>query len=106
MVGPDYRSHVTTIAATAQGSLLRCEICNQWMSARGHERRFRDVCGTSALPPILAVTADILNRQLRAQSASIKILARKKAQAPSQRIHTSNPVHSSIGDLTVRRQSF
>src|SRR5437870_3175935 len=36
------------------------------MSHLGHERRFRDICGTSALPPILTVTADILNRQLRA----------------------------------------
>jgi hypothetical protein len=60
-------------------------------SEMGHERRFRDVCGTSGLPPILTVTADILNRQLRAQSASIRILARKKARAPSQRSHTSNP---------------
>ena len=44
------------------------------MSELGHERRFCDVCGTSALPPILTVTADILNRQLRANrrlSASI-----------------------------------
>jgi hypothetical protein len=32
------------------------------MSEVGHERRFRDVCRTSALPPILTVTADILNR--------------------------------------------
>src|SRR5207244_72519 len=36
------------------------------MSQLGHERPFCDVCGTSALPPILTVTADILNRQLRA----------------------------------------
>jgi hypothetical protein len=36
------------------------------MSQVGHERCFHDVCGTSALPPILTVTADILSRQLRA----------------------------------------
>ena len=38
------------------------------MTAWGHERRFCDVCRTSALPPILTVTADILNRQLRAKT--------------------------------------
>src|SRR6266487_6810878 len=38
------------------------------MSGRGHERRFCDVCGTSALLPTLTVTADILNRQIRATS--------------------------------------
>ena len=34
----------------------------------GHERRFCDVCGASALPPIFTVTTDILNRQLSARS--------------------------------------
>jgi hypothetical protein len=33
----------------------------------GQERHFRDVRGTSALPPILAVTADIPNSQLGAR---------------------------------------
>jgi hypothetical protein len=47
---------------------LRCEISIWPMSLVGHERRFCDVCGTSALPPILTVTADIFNRQLRATS--------------------------------------
>jgi hypothetical protein len=36
------------------------------MSQMGHERHFRDVRGTSALPPILTVTADIPDRQLGA----------------------------------------
>src|SRR5262249_38918361 len=44
---------------------LHCGISIRSMTAVGHERRFCDVCGTSALPPILTVTADILNRQLR-----------------------------------------
>jgi hypothetical protein len=39
-----------------------------FMSGSGHERRFCDVCGTSALPPILTVTADIPDRQLGAKS--------------------------------------
>src|SRR5207248_9296392 len=43
-----------------------CENLEPPMSVVGHERRFCDVCRTSALPPILTVTADILNRQLRA----------------------------------------
>ena len=34
----------------------------------GHERRFRDVRGTSALPSILTVTADIPDRQLGANT--------------------------------------
>lgn len=38
------------------------------VSQLGHERRFYDVCGTSALPPILTVTADILNRQIRTKT--------------------------------------
>src|SRR5437588_8863115 len=38
----------------------------KFLRATRHERRFCDVCGTSALPPILTVTADILNRRLRA----------------------------------------
>lgn len=44
--------------------LLRSESLEPPMSQLGHERRFRDVCRTSGLPPILTVTADILNRQL------------------------------------------
>jgi hypothetical protein len=32
----------------------------------GHLRRFRDACGWSALPPILAVKPDIVDRQLGA----------------------------------------
>ena len=48
------------------GSLLRITTVWLAMTASGHERRFCDVCGTSALPPILTVIADILNRQLRA----------------------------------------
>jgi hypothetical protein len=35
---------------------------------RARCRRFCDVCGTSALPPILTVTTDILNRQLRPEA--------------------------------------
>jgi hypothetical protein len=35
---------------------------NLWCPALGHEHRFCDVCGTS-------VTADILNRQLRAKNS-------------------------------------
>ncbi len=37
----------------------RVACCDAAMSAVGHQRRFRDVRSTSALPPILAVTADI-----------------------------------------------
>ena len=33
----------------------------KFLRATRHERRFCDVCGTSALPPIFTVTADILN---------------------------------------------
>jgi hypothetical protein len=40
----------------------------------GHERRFRDLLGTSAYPPRLAVKADIPDRQVRA------INGRKQAQ--------------------------
>src|SRR5437763_16636893 len=47
----------------------------KFLRATRHERRFCDVCRTSALPPILTVTADILNRQLR---------ARKRQYAPQQ----------------------
>ena len=38
------------------------------MSGWGHERRFRDVPGTSASPPRPAVKADIPDRQLRAKT--------------------------------------
>jgi len=38
------------------------------MPGSGHERHFRDVRRTSALPPILAVTAVIPDRQLGAIS--------------------------------------
>ena len=38
------------------------------MIGSGHKRRFRDVCGTSALPSRSAVKADIPDRQLRARS--------------------------------------
>jgi hypothetical protein len=38
------------------------------MTASGHERRFRDLRGTSAYPPRLAVKADIPDRQVRATS--------------------------------------
>jgi hypothetical protein len=41
------------------------------MTASGHESRFRDVRGTSALPSILAVKADIPERQLRAKSGHL-----------------------------------
>ena len=37
----------------------RVACCDAAMSAVGHDRRFRDVRSTSALPPILTVTADI-----------------------------------------------
>ena len=69
----------------------RRKVSRDWISRLA--RPPSDTClrGTSAVPLILTVIADILNRQLRAQSASIRILARKKARAPSQRIHTSNP---------------
>jgi hypothetical protein len=65
----------------------------------GHERRFRDVCGTSALPPILTVTADILNRQLR---------ARKRHMHRSKQHHysiTSSARASSVGG-TSRPRDF
>ena len=39
----------------------------------GHERRFRDLRGTSAYPPKLAVKADIPDRQVRANSGREKI---------------------------------
>jgi hypothetical protein len=38
------------------------------MSQLGHERHSRDVRGTSALLPILTVTADILKRHVHARS--------------------------------------
>ena len=47
------------------------------------------------------MTADILNRQLRARSASIKILARKKSPGAKPGGSRQEPVHSGIGDLTA-----
>src|SRR5260221_11692660 len=38
----------------------------------------------------------------RSGRASIRILGRKKAQAPARRIHAQQPVHSGIGDLASR----
>jgi hypothetical protein len=38
-----------------------------------HERRFRDLRGTSAYPPRLSVKADIPDRQVRANSGREKI---------------------------------
>jgi hypothetical protein len=51
----------------------------------GHKSRFRNVCGTSA--PILTVTADILNRQLRGQllTPAASHLINRERQAESLR---------------------
>jgi hypothetical protein len=51
------------------------------MSPWSRERRFRDVRGTSALPPILTVTADILDRQLGANNDHRRWLARPPSSA-------------------------
>jgi hypothetical protein len=56
-----------------------------FMSGSGHERCFCDVCGTSALPPILTVTADILNRQLRANRRHMQRSKLQSIRSPRQR---------------------
>jgi hypothetical protein len=56
-----------------------------FMSGSGHERRFCDDCGTSALPPILTVTADILNRQLRANRRHMQRSKLQSIRSPRQR---------------------
>src|SRR5258708_5755342 len=45
---------------------MRRKLTTTARTASGHERRFRDLRGTSAYPPRLAVKADISDRQVRA----------------------------------------
>jgi hypothetical protein len=47
---------------------LRARRLLEFSHGLGHERRFRDLRGTSAYPPRLAVKADIPDRQVRAKS--------------------------------------
>jgi hypothetical protein len=79
--------------------LLRCESLEPPMSLWGHSRRFRDVRGTSALPPILTVTADIPDRQLGAMSGG-----EQPQQAATYSI-TSSATASSIA-ATSRPSAF
>src|SRR5262245_15042484 len=58
------RYRIAEAASGGTGAISQPAIQSE--SGPGHERHSRCVCRPSALPPILTVIADILNRQLRA----------------------------------------
>jgi hypothetical protein len=63
------------------------------MAASGHERHSRGVRGTSALPPILTVTADIPDRQLGARKRHMHCSKNSVAiRSPPRRGRAASPV--------------
>jgi len=81
------------------------------MAQMGHERRFCDVCGTSALPPILPVTADFLNWQIRAnrvlthRSITASLIDNLVGASEQHRLHVEGRDQGSVppGRRTVAR---
>src|SRR3954464_898964 len=69
-IAPDRRRVIINRCVTSRNSLRRSssQMGSCGMSGAGHERRFRDLRGTSAYPPRVAAKADIPDRQVRAIS--------------------------------------
>jgi hypothetical protein len=66
--GPPLREGTQLTTSSNVSCVVQYNKFEPLMTGLGHVHPFCDVCGTSALPPILTVTADILNRQLRAMN--------------------------------------
>jgi len=74
---------------------LRCGISIRPLTAWGHERRCRDVRGTSALPPVPTRIADIPDSQLGAKSR------REQSQQGSPYSITSSASESRLSEILM-----